>query len=152
MKTLTTYLASNIGDPMRKNYVLAVIKPGFEQLLGTVSNMFINNGYEIVKTRSKRLTLSEAKQLYIVHKNESFYKDLCNYMSSGVTTAFILKKKSDNIFDEFAKLKDKIRDEYGESDMRNVIHSSDSYKNFTHESQVYFYNVNQEDLMQKSRK
>ena len=53
--------------------------------------------------------------------------------------------------DEFAKLKDKIREEYGESDMRNVLHSSDSYKNFTHESQIYFYNVNQEDLLQQKR-
>jgi nucleoside diphosphate kinase len=68
-------------------------------------------------------------------------------MCSGPTTAFILKKKSDNIFDEFAKLKDKIREDFGESDMRNVLHSSDSYKSFTHESQVYFYNVNQDDLL-----
>jgi nucleoside diphosphate kinase len=60
-------------------------------------------------------------------------------MSGGLTTAFILYKKSDNIFEEFAKLKDKIREEYGESDMRNVLHSSDSYKSFVHESGVYFY-------------
>ena len=49
--------------------------------------------------------------------------------------------------EDYAKLKDEIREKYGESDMRNVLHSSDSYKNFTHESQVYFYNVNQDDLL-----
>ena len=92
--------------------------------------------------------MQEAKELYKVHKQEDFYDDLCKYMSSGLTTAFIVKKKSNNIFDEFAKLKDKIREEYGESDMRNAIHSSDSYKSFTHESQIYFYNVNQNDLLQ----
>lgn len=147
MKSLTNYLASNISDPMRKNHVLAVVKPGFENLLGTVSNLFKENGYTIVKTKSTRLTMEQAKQLYEVHKKESFYEELCKYMSSGITTAFILKKKSDNIFDEFAKLKDKIRDEYGESEMRNVLHSSDSYKSFTHEAGVYFYNINQSDLM-----
>ena len=73
-------------------------------------------------------------------------------MSSGLSTAMILYKKSDDIFKDFAKLKDEIREKYGESDMRNVLHSSDSYKNFTHESQVYFYNVNQDDLTNKSRK
>ena len=41
---------------------------------------------------------------------KTFYSSLCDYMCSGPTTAFILKKKSDNIFDEFAKLKDKIRE------------------------------------------
>lgn len=149
MKSLTNYLASNISDPMRKNHVLAVVKPGFENLLGTVSNLFKENGYTIVKTKSTRLTMEQAEQLYEVHKKESFYEELCKYMSSGPTTAFILKKKSDNIFDEFAKLKDKIRDEYGESEMRNVLHSSDSYKSFTHEAGVYFYNINQSDLMEE---
>lgn len=149
MKSLTNYLASNISDPMRKNHVLVVVKPGFENLLGTVSNLFKENGYTIVKTKSTRLTMEQAEQLYEVHKKESFYEDLCKYMSSGITTAFILKKKSDNIFDEFAKLKDKIRDEYGESEMRNVLHSSDSYKSFTHEAGVYFYNINQSDLMEE---
>lgn len=149
MKSLTNYLASNISDPMRKNHVLAVVKPGFENLLGTVSNLFKENGYTIVKTKSTKLTMEQAEQLYKVHKKESFYEELCKYMSSGITTAFILKKKSDNIFDEFAKLKDKIRDEYGESEMRNVLHSSDSYKSFTHEAGVYFYNINQSDLMEE---
>ena len=91
--------------------------------------------------------MSEAKELYKVHAQEDFYEDLCKYMSSGLSTAMILYKKSDNVFKDFEKLKDKIREEYGESDMRNVIHSSDSYKNFTHESQIYFYNVNQQDLL-----
>ena len=134
-------------DPMRKNHVLAVIKPGFENLLGTLCELFKQNGYKIVKTKTKRLLESEAKSLYKVHEKEDFYEDLCKYMSSGLSTAMILYKKSDNIFKDFEKLKDKIREEYGESDMRNVIHSSDSYKSFTHESQIYFYNVNQQDLL-----
>jgi nucleoside diphosphate kinase len=95
------------------------------------------------------LLYDEAKSLYLVHKDEDFYEDLCKYMSSDLSTALILYKKSDNIFKDFEKLKDKIREEYGESDMRNVIHSSDSYKSFTHESQIYFYNVNQQDLLMK---
>jgi nucleoside diphosphate kinase len=60
-------------------------------------------------------------------------------MSSGLTTAFILYKKSDNIFKEFGKIKDEIREKYGESEMRNVLHSSDSFESFIREANVYFY-------------
>lgn len=147
MKDLKKYLGSNMNDPLRKNHVLVVIKPGFESLLGKLLSIFKENNYTIVKSKTTRLTLDQAKRLYITHKKEDFYSNLCNYMCSGPTTAMILKKNSENIFDEFAKLKDKIREDFGESDMRNVIHSSDSYKAFTHESQVYFYNINQEDLL-----
>lgn len=146
MKDIKSYLSSNISDPMRKDHVLVVVKPGFGHLVAEFCNRFKENGYTIVKTKVKRLTESEAKSLYKVHKKEDFYDSLWRYMSSDITTAFILKKKSDNIFKEFEKLKDEIREEYGESDMRNVLHSSDSYKNFTHEAGVYFYNIGQHDL------
>lgn len=148
MKDLISFLKeANHKDPMQKDHVLAVVKPGNDSLIGKLCGIFKENGYTIVKTKTTRLTLAQAKQLYKVHAKEDFYSSLCDYMCSGPTTAFILKKKSDNIFDEFAKLKDKIREDFGESDMRNVLHSSDSYKSFTHESQVYFYNVNQDDLL-----
>lgn len=152
MESLSNYLSTNISDPMRKDHVFVIIKPGFYTLSSKLFTMFAEHGYKVVKSKTKRLTLSEAKLLYAMHKDQDFYKDLCKYMSSDLTMAFILKKKSDNIFKEFEKLKDEIREKYGESDMRNVIHSSDSYKNFTHESQVYFYNIHQDDLTEKSRK
>jgi nucleoside diphosphate kinase len=151
MKDLKSYLHNVVDpiskDPMRKNHVLVVIKPGFYNIVDTLFSKFIENGYKIVKTKTKKLLLSEAEELYKVHSQEDFYEDLCKYMSSDLSMAMILYKKSDNIFKEFETLKDKIREEYGESDMRNVLHSSDSYKSFTHESQVYFYNVNQQDLL-----
>lgn len=150
MKNLADYLNSiNTKDPMYKNHVLVVVKPGFQELLPMLTDEFIKNDYKVVKMTTKRLQLEEAKQLYKIHKKEDFYKDLCEYMSSGVTTAFILYKNTENIFNDFAKIKDKIRKEYGQSEMRNVLHSSDSYKNFTHEASVYFYNIHQIDLLEK---
>ena len=129
---------SNIKDPFAKNHVFVVIKPGFENIACKLEEEFKKNGYKTVKMRSKRLLLDEAKEMYIMHKKEDFYESLCKYMSSGVTIAYILKKKSDNIFKEFAELKDKLREQYGESDMRNVIHSSDSYEHMLEEQQIYF--------------
>ena len=148
MKDIKTFLKTDVNtlDPFNRNHVFVVIKPGFENLAGKLEEEFKKHGYTTVKMRSKRLLLDEAKKMYIMHKKEDFYESLCEYMSSGVSIAYILKKKSDNIFKEFAKLKDELREKYGESEMRNVLHSSDSYKNMTHESKVYFYNINQEDL------
>ena len=123
----------------KNDKVLVILKPGFSHLMSTVCNMFIQHEYKITYTRTKQLLLSEAKDLYKVHKKEKFYKSLCEYMSSDITTAFILEKDSKNIYKEFAKLKDEIREKYGESDMRNVLHSSDSYESFVHESGVYFF-------------
>ena len=146
MKSLKSFITEYV-DPMYKDHVLVVIKPGFENLLEEICQLFREEGYKIIKIRTKKLMMEEAEELYKVHSQEDFYEDLCKYMSSGLSTAMILYKKSDNVFKDFEMLKHKIREEYGESDMRNVIHSSDSYENFTHESQVYFYNVNQEDLL-----
>ena len=60
-------------------------------------------------------------------------------MSSDLSRAFIFYKtsKSDQ-FKEATTLKDKVRKTWGESDMRNVVHSSDSQENMDHESAVYF--------------
>lgn len=150
MKNLAEYLNSNnTNDPMKDNHVLVVVKPGFQELIPIITDKFIKDGYKIVKMTTKKLQLFEAKQLYKIHKKEDFYKSLCEYMSSGITTAFILYKNINNIFDDFTKLKDEIREEYSQSEMRNVLHSSDSYKNFTHEASIYFYNINQQDLLKK---
>ena len=124
MKDLATYLSMNMNDPMKKNHVLVVIKPGFERLLGKLCDMLKSHGYSIVKTKTTTLTLSQAQQLYKVHSKEDFYDDLCKYMSSDPTTAFILKKKSDNIFKDFESLKN--FQEVDKIEYKNIAIASDS--------------------------
>ena len=50
MKTLTDYLSTNFNDPMLRNHVLVVVKPGFENMINTICDIFKTNGYTIVKT------------------------------------------------------------------------------------------------------
>jgi hypothetical protein len=62
-------------------------------------------------------------------------------MASDICRAFIFTKpgfQSKNTFKEVAKIKDGIREKYGESDMRNVLHSSDSMENMIHEASIFF--------------
>ena len=130
--------------------IFVVVKPGFLNLSDKVIKIFKEHGWCVGKTVVKKLLLKEAREMYKMHKKEDFYKPLCDYMSSDICRAFIFIKpghQTPKTFKDVAKIKDDIREKYGESDMRNVLHSSDSYKAFTHESQVYFYNINQEDLL-----
>ena len=85
MKSLSSYLSTNISDPMRKDHVFVIIKPGFYNLADKLFAMFAEYGYKIVKSKTKRLTLSEAEELYKMHKKEDFYESLCKYMSSDIT-------------------------------------------------------------------
>ena len=62
-------------------------------------------------------------------------------MSSGPTMAIIFthdKLHNDKIYKEVSEIKEKIRNKWGESDMRNVLHSSDSYEHMLKEMSIYF--------------
>jgi nucleoside diphosphate kinase len=123
--------------PTKKIFV--VIKPGFLDKSHDIISIYEKAGWKLVTTTVKQLLLSEAEKLYNIHKKEDFYKDLCNYMSSSATRAMIFSKATtDDEFKEATKLKDSIREKYGESDMRNVVHSSDSLEHMKEESSVYF--------------
>lgn len=120
--------------------VFVVVKPGFLGLNNIIINKFKEHGWSIDKTIVKKLMFKEAKELYKTHKKESFYKPLCEYMSSDICRAFILKKEKNNKnpFEEVAGIKEEIRKTYGESDMRNVLHSSDNQENMDHEASIFF--------------
>lgn len=134
MKNLYNYLVEH-------QRVFVVVKPGSLDLCQIVIERFKENNWVVDKTITKQLLLSEAKNMYKVHKNKDFYKSLCEYMSSGPCRAFIFMKPghtSQKSFDEVAKIKDEIRKEYGESDMRNVLHSSDSQEAMNNEACIFF--------------
>ena len=120
--------------------IFVIIKPGFLPLCSKILQIFEEKGWNISQLRTKQLLLSEARTLYSIHKKEDFYDDLCKYMSSGLTMAFIFSKNNvtGDIFEETGKIKDIIRKKWGESDMRNVIHSSDSLEHMNKEASIYF--------------
>lgn len=135
MKHLNEYIVESIN----KSHVFVVLKPGSLDLAQTVIERFSQDGWEVAQTITKKLLLSEAQKLYKVHRKEDFYKDLCEYMCSDICRAFIFEKS--NIldpFEEVKKIKEEIRETYGESDMRNVLHSSDSQKAMDSEASVFF--------------
>lgn len=120
-----------------------VIKPGFLSRSSDILSIYQKNGFEVLKTRAKRLTLNEAKRLYYAHKDEDFYNALCKYMTSDVCFGVLLQKSDkkqlvlkDN--KELKDIKDKIRKRWSESDMRNVMHSSDDLEHMIREARIFF--------------
>lgn len=136
MKGLQEYIIESLD---MNNRVFVVLKPGSLDLAQVVIERFGEDGWSVERTITKKLLLSEARRLYAVHKKEDFYKDLCDYMSSGISRAFIFyNPSSKKPFKEVKIIKDEIREKYGESDMRNVLHSSDNITNMEKEMSVYF--------------
>lgn len=151
MKNLIDYIRESLSDisdeyvdyisSKENHHVFMVIKPGFLDLYDDIIKIMEKKSWKADRVETKTLSMSEAKEMYKIHKNESFYEDLCKYMSSDKSTGIIFEKKDPSLkdpFKEMDKIKDQIRKKWGKSDMENVIHSSDSLKNMIMESEIYF--------------
>lgn len=123
-----------------KKQVFIIIKPGFLKYSKIILDKFKRKGWNIVRIKTKKLLLSEAERLYSIHKKEKFYIPLCNYMSSDLSIGIIIEKQtSEDPFKEVDKIKDYFRKKYAESEMRNVLHSSDSQEHMDKEMYTYFW-------------
>lgn len=140
MKTLFESLGSSNIDDSKCN-IFVIVKPGFFKDIPLIINKFSEKGWIIDRMKTKQLLPQEAERLYDIHKKEDWFEELCEYMSSEPTTAILFVKNSpmsDKMFKETGKIKDSIRKEFGENEMRNVIHSSDSLERLQIERGIYF--------------
>ena len=127
---------------------LSIIKPDAVErnLENEIKQIFIKNGFNILKEKKIQIEKSEAEKFYKVHETKPFYNDLCSYLSSGPIVAIILEKK--NAVADNRKLmgatnpKDAeegtIRKKYGISIDKNSVHGSDSIENAKVELDFFF--------------
>ena len=127
---------------------LSIIKPDAVErnLDNEIKQMFIKNGFKILKEKKIQIEKSEAEKFYKVHETKPFYNDLCSYLSSGPIIAMILEKE--NAVADNRKLmgatnpKDAeegtIRKKYGISIDKNSVHGSDSVENAKVEIDFFF--------------
>lgn len=144
MKSLSEYVVKNFGiyDPaISHGFIL--IKPGEDSHTQEIIEMFENEGWTVCKMRTKVLLKNEAQKLYEPHKKEEWFKPLVEYMTSGPCTGIIISHNGQATdkkdFEEIAKIKDVVREKWGESEMRNVLHSSDSEERFKIEAGIFFW-------------
>ena len=129
---------------------LSIIKPDAVQrnLDLQIKEIFVNNGFKIVREKKIQITKSEAEQFYKVHETKPFYSDLCNYLSSGPIVVMILEKNGAVLANREimgatnpndAK-EGTIRKKYGISIDKNSVHGSDSIENAKIEIDFFFKN------------
>ena len=127
---------------------LSIIKPDAVErnLSEEIKNEFKKNGFEIKNEKKIQLAKSDAEQFYKVHETKPFYKDLCEYLSSGPVVVMILEK--DNAIAANRELmgatdpkkanEGTIRKKYGISIDKNSVHGSDSIENAKIEIDFFF--------------
>jgi nucleoside-diphosphate kinase len=115
-----------------------VLKPGFLEHKDELKQKLEDDGWKVVGEETKKLTKDEASEFYKDKKFESYYDDLVDYMSSDDSVCFMLyKEDSKDPIGELSDIKKELRKEWGEDDMKNAIHSSDSFDNMEHEVEIY---------------
>ena len=135
MKTVTTLINEGLINQTKQEFV--IIKPGFLKYSTRILDELLSKGF-VVRNRSiQKLTLETARTIYAPHKDEPFYDDLCQYMSSDYSMGVTLLNTKGL---DLVAIKDEIRKRYGVDEMRNAIHSSDSIENMKRESKLYFRN------------
>jgi len=114
--------------------------------IGAILKMIENNGFKIVAMKKVKLTRQRAGTFYQVHKEQPFYSELVEYMSSGPIISAILEKE--NAVADFRALigttdpaeaaEGTIRKLFAESKSKNAVHGSDSDKNAQIEADFHF--------------
>ena len=127
---------------------LSIIKPDAVErnLDQKIKSIFIKEGFKIVKEKKIKLEKDDAEKFYKVHETKPFYKDLCEYLSSGPVVAMILEKEdaiSSNrrimgATDPKNAENGTIRKQFGISIDKNSVHGSDSIENAKKEISFFF--------------
>ena len=127
---------------------LSIIKPDAvgRNLDGQIKEIFLNNGFKIIKEKKIQIEKHEAEKFYKVHETKPFYNDLCDYLSSGPIVVMILEKenavKANRDLMGATNPKDAvegtIRKKYGISIDKNTVHGSDSFENAKIEIDFFF--------------
>jgi len=127
---------------------LSIIKPDAVErnLEKEIKNIFLNNGFKIIKDKKIHITKEEAEDFYKVHQTKPFYNDLCAYLSSGPIVVIILEKedailgnrKIMGATDPKKAEEGTIRKKFGISIDKNSVHGSDSVENAKIEISFFF--------------
>jgi nucleoside-diphosphate kinase len=113
---------------------------------GAIVKMIEEAGFRIVSMKKTQLSTALAGKFYEIHKERSFYGELCAYMSTGPIVPMILEKE--NAIEDFRKLigatdpkkaaPGTIRALFAKSIDANAVHGSDSDANAEIEGNFFF--------------
>ena len=127
---------------------LSIVKPDAVErnLENRIKSFFKEKSLKIVKSKKVHITKEEAAEFYKVHQTKPFYKNLCNYLSSGPIVVMVLEGegaifKNRQIMGATDPLKAEegtLRKMYGLSIDKNSVHGSDSAESAKTEIDFFF--------------
>mgnify|MGYP000185653703 FL=1 len=127
---------------------LSIIKPDATRrnLTGQINARFENAGLKIIAQRRLRLNRHQAEGFYAVHKERSFFNDLCEFMCSGPVVAQVLEGEAAiaqnrelmGATNPINADEGTIRKDFGESVEANSVHGSDSLETAVLEIAYFF--------------
>lgn len=127
---------------------LSIIKPDgvSRNLIGEVIQRIEKAGLEIVAMKLIKMTKSQAKGFYKVHKGKPFYESLTDFMSSGPCVVMVLE--GEDAIKKYRELMGAtnykeaapgtIRREFATDIENNVVHGSDSGETANFEINYFF--------------
>ena len=127
---------------------LSIIKPdAVERNIANKIKVFLEkNNLKILKSKKVKISKEEASEFYKAHQTKPFYKELCNYLSSGPIVVMILE--GENAVSKNRQLmgatdpskaeEGTLRKMYGLSIGKNSVHGSDSAENGKAEIDFFF--------------
>jgi len=114
----------------------SIIKPDAvaKNIIGKIYSRFEKNGLTIVASKMLHLTREQAEGFYAVHKERPFFKDLCDFMTSGPVMVQVLE--GDNAITKNREImgatnpqeaaEGTIRADFAETVDENAVHGSDA--------------------------
>lgn len=139
MKHLNHYIFEALGGEVNG---FCILKPEFLEHQDNFCSLLTNNNWKIIQKEVRTFSPEEAQELYISKKDETYYDDLCKYMSSGDSLSCMCYKDCEDPIKDMNTIKDKVRKAWGKDEMKNAMHSSDSLENVDREYKLIFVNRN----------
>jgi len=134
---------------MERTFV--IIKPDAVEkaVIGDIISFFERNNLRVIEMKMLTLSKNEAEELYSVHRDKDFYRDLVEFIISGPIVAMILE--GENTIERVREIigatdPDKakagtIRAKFGTNIQVNAVHASDSIESYKREAPIVFGNV-----------
>ncbi len=133
---------------MAKERTLAIIKPDAVShgLTGEILKRIHDAGFQVIATKSMRLSKAEAEGFYAVHRKRPFFADLTDFMSSGKVVVLALEAENAIVkwrevmgaTDPAQAAPGTIRKEFGSSIQNNCTHGSDAPDTAAFELSFFF--------------
>ncbi|TET36980.1 MAG: nucleoside-diphosphate kinase [Planctomycetota bacterium] len=127
---------------------LIILKPDAVQrrLMGRIITRFEEKGFKIIAAKFVHIDRAMAQKHYAVHKNETFYESLLEFITRGPVLAFVLE--AENAIEVSRKMMGStfgheaepgtIRGDFGISRQYNLIHGSDAPETALKEIKLWF--------------